>query len=72
MNDASYDDPYFEGGFWQIGDPTGLVIADAAGQATVVHGMYGDGRVTFIGPLAAFRGPRLLSDHRQLRRRAVI
>jgi hypothetical protein len=55
VNDASYDDPYFLAGFWQIGDPTGLVIADAAGKATVVHGMYGAGRVTFIGPLAAFR-----------------
>jgi len=55
VNDAMYDDPYFLAGFWQIGDPTKLVIADAAGKATVVHGMYGDGRVTFIGPMAAFR-----------------
>jgi len=55
VSDAMYSDPYFQAGFWQIGDPTGLVIADAANQAVVVHGMYGDGRVTFIGPLAAFR-----------------
>ena len=55
MKDAMYDDSYFLAGFWQIGDPTGLVIADAAGKATVVHGMHGDGRVTFIGPMAAFR-----------------
>jgi len=54
-SDAAYADPYFLAGFWQIGDPTGLVIGDAAGKATVVHGMYGLGRVTFIGPLAAFR-----------------
>jgi hypothetical protein len=55
VSDAAYSDPYFVAGFWQIGDPTGLVIADAAGQPVVVHGMYGNGRVTFIGPMAAFR-----------------
>jgi hypothetical protein len=55
VSDARYMDPYFLAGFWQIGDPTGLVIGDAAGKDIVVHGMYGDGRVTFIGPLAAFR-----------------
>lgn len=53
--DAAYGDPYFLAGFWQIGDPTGLVIGDAAGKPVVVHGMYGDGRVTFVGPMAAFR-----------------
>ena len=53
--DASYNDPYFLAGFWQIGDPTTLTIPDAAGKAVVVHGMYGSGRVTFIGPMAAFR-----------------
>ena len=55
VSDAAYNDPYFLAGFWQIGDPTGLVIGDAAGQPVVVHGMYGDGRVTFIGPMTAFR-----------------
>ena len=55
VSDAVYSDPYFLAGFWQIGDPTGLVIADAAGQPVVVHGMYGGGRVTFIGPMATFR-----------------
>ncbi len=55
MSDAAYNDTYFTAGFWQIGDPTGLEIADAAGKPIVVHGMYGDGRVTFIGPMAAFR-----------------
>lgn len=55
MIDAAYNDTYFTAGFWQIGDPTGLEIADAAGKPIVVHGMYGDGRVTFIGPMAAFR-----------------
>ena len=54
-SDAAYADPYFQAGFWQIGDPTGLTIADAAGKSVVVHGMYGDGRVTLIGPMAAFR-----------------
>lgn len=53
--DATYRDPYFLAGFWQTDDPTGLVIGDAAGKAVVVHGPYGDGRVTFIGPMAAFR-----------------
>lgn len=53
--DATYSDQYFLAGFWQIGDPTGLTIADAAGKAVVVHGMYGGGRVTFVGPMAAFR-----------------
>jgi Zinc carboxypeptidase len=55
VSDATYGDPYFLAGFWQIGDPTGLVIADAAGEPVVVHGMYGDGRVTFMGPMTAFR-----------------
>ncbi len=54
-SDAAYTDPYFLAGFWQIGDPTGLTIADAAGKSVVVHGMSGDGRVIFIGPMAAFR-----------------
>jgi hypothetical protein len=54
-SDAAYADPYFLAGFWQIGDPTGLVIADAAGQSVVVSGKYGSGRATFIGPMAAFR-----------------
>ena len=55
MSDATYSDPYFLAGFWQIGDPTGLVIEDAGGKPVVVHGRYGDGRVTFIGPMTAFR-----------------
>ena len=55
QSDASYADTYFAAGFWQNGDPTGLVIADAAGKPVVVHGMDGNGRVTFIGPMAAFR-----------------
>lgn len=53
--DATYDSSYFLAGFWQEGDPTGLVISDAAGKATVVHGDLDAGEVTFIGPLAAFR-----------------
>ena len=61
VSDAAYGDPYFLAGFWQIGDPTGLVIADAAGQPVVVHGMYGDGRVTFIGS-----HDRLPCPHRRL------
>jgi hypothetical protein len=53
--DAAYADPYFLAGFWQSGDPTGLTIADAAGKPVVVSGKYGNGRATFIGPMAAFR-----------------
>ena len=78
MNDAAYDADYFLAGFWQIGDPTGWVQADAAGQPIVVHGLYGDGRVTFFGPLPAFRAgteahlpaARQRDLHGELRRQA--
>ncbi|MFA4964819.1 MAG: M14 family metallopeptidase [Thermoleophilia bacterium] len=65
--DAAYGDWYFLAGYWQIGDPTGWVQADAAAQPIVVHGYYGSGRVTFCGPMTAFRAGteatfRLLSN----------
>jgi len=53
--DAVYDAGYFQAGFWRLPDPTGLVQADAAGQPIVVHGAVGSGRVTFFGPMTAFR-----------------
>jgi hypothetical protein len=61
--DASYGDPFLLAGWW-TGTPT---AADAAGQPVVVHGFYGDGRVTYLGPMASFRAGtegtyRLLSN----------
>jgi len=65
--DAAYATDYFLAGYWQINDPTGWVQADASDQPIVVHGFYGTGRVTFFGPMTAFRAGteatfRLLSN----------
>lgn len=55
VTDASYADDYFLAGFWRQPDPTGLVKSDAAGKAVIVHGWFDQGRVTFFGPMTAFR-----------------
>lgn len=49
--DAVYADPFMLAGFW-VGEPP---IAEAIGKPIVVHGFYGDGRVTYFGPVTAFR-----------------
>jgi len=49
--DAAYEDPFLLAGFW-AGQPP---MADATGKPIVVHGFYGEGRVTYFGPVTAFR-----------------
>jgi hypothetical protein len=49
--DAAYEDPFMLAGFW-VGQPP---LLDAVGKPIVVHGFYGDGRVTYFGPVTAFR-----------------
>ena len=49
--DAAYEDPFMLAGFW-VGEPP---MAEAIGKPIVVHGFYGDGRVTYLGPVTAFR-----------------
>ncbi|HZL63322.1 MAG TPA: hypothetical protein VFD50_00005, partial [Thermoleophilia bacterium] len=49
--DATYADPFFQTGWWAAAPAP----AAAAGQAVIVHGDYGAGRVTYFGPMPAFR-----------------
>ena len=49
--DAAYEDPFMLAGFW-VGQPP---LTDAIGKPIVVHGFYGEGRVTYFGPVTAFR-----------------
>ena len=49
--DAAYEDPFMLAGFWAGLPP----LVDAIGKPIVVHGFYGAGRVTYFGPVTAFR-----------------
>ncbi len=49
--DAAYEDPFMLAGFWTGRPP----LVDAIGKPIVVHGFYGAGRVTYFGPVTAFR-----------------
>jgi hypothetical protein len=49
--DATYAIPFLEAGWWAATPAP----AAAAGQAVIVHGAYGAGRVTYFGPMPAFR-----------------
>lgn len=49
--DATYADPFVFAGWW-TGTPPATA---AAGRPAIVHGFYGKGRVTYLGPMATFR-----------------
>jgi hypothetical protein len=49
--DATYADPLLQAGWWAATP----AAAAAAWQPVIVHGAYGAGRVTYFGPMPAFR-----------------
>jgi hypothetical protein len=49
--DATYAGAFFQAGWWAASPSP----AAAAGQPVIVHGAYGAGRVTYFGPMPAFR-----------------
>jgi len=49
--DATYADKFFQAGWWAASPAP----AGAAGQPVIVHGAFGAGRVTYFGPMPAFR-----------------